>query len=766
MRFPKSSVFWLLLLFPIILTAQSEPFNADSAYAQVQYLTEAIGPRPMGSANEQRALEWTADKFRAYGADSVFIMAVPKGKRGINTSSGVAVGIFPGESDSTIVVGAHIDSDSRDNPGASDNASGTACIIELARIWSATPCRYTLLFAAFGGEEGNLVGSEYFVDHYRDMEDVSLMLNIDMAGSEGWLIPFIDTKTHQAPKWLVEDSYAIDRSLGYNSLDYPTHFFSLNNGFPAAGSDHEPFIKKSIPAISFTAGINIDPIHTPQDRLEFLSKPMLARSGRLVSELIAKYEAQGIPTENEGHYMLWEIFGGQIFIPNWLILTVVILAFFLGIAVILQARKHRLIAEKSQRARVSGLKLIVVMLIIAVFTQLGEAGMQLIKGLRYPWLAHIDEYLWFAAIWALAGIWAGGQLTRCWRFNPDPYAYAKRTIVLLIIFMIALGLASPRLALYPALTLLLFALVINIPGSLLKIIFALLAPLPMLRLMFMETLPLFARSSIVGGFAIHDFFRAFLYSAALTLVLLIWLLPLIFIFAYTITSVPAGRKLGLLFRKPITGLLILLMIAAYGGYLYSFRAYTEKWRAKILVDAEYDQLKNESKLYLKGNEYFRGVTVTADTLTRRYDRRISRDELPLTFQAEWLEVAGEQAVSGGEMDTVALNWQLTSERPWYSVSLNLSLDSLKFDSVETSLNYLKSDKEILFRWSAEPPDTLRVSATLIVPPGRKLIRTVKGIYPEIPLPIDVTAEYADVEYRTTVTYRDTLNLAAARQQAE
>lgn len=763
MPFPKRFFFWLILLFPIILAAQSEPFSADSAYGFVQYLANTIGPRPMGSGSEQRALKWAAYKFKSYSADTAYIMAVSKASNGINTSSGVAVGIFRGETDSTIVIGAHIDSEPRESPGASDDASGSACVIELARIWSEAPRHYTLLFATFGGEEGGLVGSKHFVNHYPEMEKVALMLNIDMAGSEGWLIPFIDTKTRQAPKWLVEDSYAIDRSLGYNSLEYPTQFFSINGPLGGAGSDQMSFMEKGIPAIDFTAGINIDPIHTPRDRIEFLSKPMLARSGRLVSGLMAKYQAQGIPSEREGHYMLWEIFGGQLFIPNWLILTADILALLLGIAALLQGRKHRLIIEKGQRARVSGLKLIAIMLIIAIFTQLGEAGLQLIKGLRYPWLAHVDKYLWFAAIWALAGVWVGGQLTRYWRFSPDPYTYAKRAIVLLIIFMIALGLASPRLALYPALTLLILVLVINVPGSLLKMAFTILAPIPMFRLMFMETLPFFARTSVLGGIFINDFFRAFLYSAALTLILLIWFLPAIFIFAYTISSVPASRKLAQLFRKPLAGILILIMVAAYGGYLYSFPAYNEKWRAKILVDAEYDQTKSESKLNLEGNEYFCGVTVAADTLERHYDQTISRDELPLKFKADWLKVSGEQVVSGGEMDTVSINWQLISERSWYRTSLKLSLDSLKFDSVESSLSYEKSEKEILFRWTADPPDTLRISAKLIIPPGRKLIRRVKGIYPEIPLPVTVTAEYADVEYRTTVTYLDTLKLAAANE---
>ncbi|MCK6623083.1 MAG: M28 family peptidase [Calditrichaceae bacterium] len=758
---PFKILFILVALLPLFAPAQREPFNADSAYAAVEHLCVAIGPRPMGSQNERRALQWAVDEFDRFGADTAYVMPMLQAQDDINTRSGVAVGIFRGERDSTIVVGAHIDSDRRDNPGASDNASGTGCIMELARIWAQSPRRYTLLFAAFGGEEAGSEGSAYFVEHYPDIEKVALMLNIDMAGSEGWLIPFIDADARQAPRWLVEDSYAIDRALGYNDLEYPTHFFSLNGLFPggAAGSDHTPFMDKNIPAIDFTAGINIDPIHTPRDRLQFLSKPMLARSGRLVDELIAKYQAQGIPAEKEGHYMLWEVLGGRFYVPNWLIITLDILALALGVAALLQLRKHRWQIEKSARARFPGLKIIVLMIVIAVFTQLGEAGMQLLKGLRYPWFTHLNEYLRFAALWALAGVWVAGQLTRFWRFSPDPYPYARQAVILLILFIIVFGIASPRVALYPALTLLLFALAINLSNPFLKILLALLAPLPMLRLMFMETLPLFARTFTEGGFMVSGFIRSFLYSAAITLVMVMWLLPGLFIFAYTFAATPRMRALGAFFRKPAVGLLILLMVVGYGGYVYSLPAYSAKWRAGILAEAKYDLRSGESKFTVQGNEFLRDVSVTADTLSRSYNAAILKDELPLQFQADWFSVEGVETVQKGECDTVALDWTFISARPWYRATITLALDSLQIDSLSSELNHRKSRGKVVFRWSAEPPDTLHLAAALIVPPGRKLIRSVEAVYPETPFPVSVAAAYADAVSRTVVTRRDTLSLA-------
>jgi hypothetical protein len=64
--------------------------------------------------------------------------------------------------------------------------------------------------------------------------------------------------------------------------------------------------------------------------------------------------------------------------------------------------------------------------------------------------------------------------------------------------------------------------------------------------------------------------EAFLYSGFLIIVIIIWYLPLLYLFAYTFAS--SWPKLsGLkLFRHPIVGFVILLAIAGYGGYLFSF----------------------------------------------------------------------------------------------------------------------------------------------------------------------------------------------------
>jgi hypothetical protein len=755
--FACALLFALLFFFHQSSSAQSLAFNTDSAYANLEHLAVAIGPRMMGSANERAALAWAARRFASFGADTAYVMPIPHTRR-MNTSSGAAVGIFPGRTDSIIVIGGHIDSDFRENPGANDDASGTAVMLELARVWSSKPRRYTLVFAAFGGEEGGLIGSNWFADHFEHIKRAALMLQIDMAGSDEELIPFLETHGKQAPEWLVQDAYAFDRSLGFNSLKYPTHFFSLNSSIPGggAGSDHEPFLKQDIPAIDFTAGINTSPIHTVNDRMAFISKKALTRSGQIVEALVQKYEAHGIPAPRTGHYMLWQIFGGVFFAPDWAVIAFNVLALLLGVMAFARSRSRRVQSERAPRFHFSGTKIFFMLVLVAVFTQLGEALVQMIKGLRYPWLAHTYEYLPFAALWALLGAWLALQLTRWWRFTPEAYPYLVRGLLFTLVFTILFWLAAPRLAFYPALSLLLISLAVFIPSTLLKALFTLAAPWPMLRLMFNEAWGLFSRTWPRGLMTLEGFGPALAVSAGITLVLVLWYLPVPYVFAYTFARQHKTLAFLKVLRHPVFGLIVLLAIFGYGGYLYGLPAYNDMWRASLRAVANYDSNKKQSKLELIGTEYFRGVIVQSAALNQTIDEADHKMEFPYDFTAEWMSIAGQETRAASDSGLAQVDWTLATARPWHEVRVELRADTLALTRVQSDLKFAEAKTGVTFRWSAEPADTLRLQASFQLAPKAKLIRTVTATYAEMPMPITVTAKYADVIYRTEVVRRDTL----------
>src|SRR4029077_18837388 len=83
---------------------------------------------------------------------------------------------------SMIILGAHFDS-VQGTPGADDNASGVAVLLEAARFLSQTRLRSQLLFCAFNLEELNMIGSTYFAKKLKTARTkIDAMISLEMVG--------------------------------------------------------------------------------------------------------------------------------------------------------------------------------------------------------------------------------------------------------------------------------------------------------------------------------------------------------------------------------------------------------------------------------------------------------------------------------------------------------------------------------------------------------------------------------------------------------
>jgi aminopeptidase YwaD len=220
---------------------------------------------------------------------------------------GVLEGFDPKLKDEVIVVGAHYDHLGRGGEGslapregeihhgADDNASGTAGLLELARLLSEDKekMRRTVLFIAFGGEEEGLIGSSYYVAHpVRPLEQTVAMINMDMIGrlkDDALTVGGVGT----AAEWraLVERAnggYTVSVSEpegaglvakqtapGGTSVaggeghivikSAPTKLFTLRLNEDGYGpSDHSSFYLKKIPVLFLFTGAHED-YHKPSD---------------------------------------------------------------------------------------------------------------------------------------------------------------------------------------------------------------------------------------------------------------------------------------------------------------------------------------------------------------------------------------------------------------------------------------------------------------------------------------------------------------------
>jgi len=201
-----------------------------------------FGTRRHDQPGAVAAQNWLVGEFQAMGLQvSTF---------DFDSGADVVVAELPGVTDPTriVVLGAHYDSlnfstTTGPAPGADDDASGTAGVLEIARILSSQSFDHTIRFCAFSGEEFGLLGSAaYAADLAANGADVIGMVQLDMTG-------------YRAPG----DSYSVDFVL--NDTDPGLNAFAMDafqtyvpgiavqSGNLAGGtSDHRSFFQNGFPA--------------------------------------------------------------------------------------------------------------------------------------------------------------------------------------------------------------------------------------------------------------------------------------------------------------------------------------------------------------------------------------------------------------------------------------------------------------------------------------------------------------------------------------
>jgi hypothetical protein len=206
------------------------------------------------------------------------------------------VGILPGRDPrlrgEAVVIGAHFDhlghggeeslapDSGAVHPGADDNASGTAALLEIAQAFAlgAFPRpKRTLVFVAFAGEEMGLLGSTHFVASSPiPLTRVVTMLNLDMVGRmRGRRVMVQGADTGKGLRALVANSA---RRL---ALQVAWH----GDGY--GPSDHTPFYAKDVPVLFFFTGAHGD-YHKPSDTWEKLNVDGIADVARLAAGVAAE----------------------------------------------------------------------------------------------------------------------------------------------------------------------------------------------------------------------------------------------------------------------------------------------------------------------------------------------------------------------------------------------------------------------------------------------------------------------------------------------
>ncbi|WP_406700832.1 M20/M25/M40 family metallo-hydrolase [Singulisphaera sp. Ch08] len=273
--------------------------------AEVKTLTSpALGGR-RGEGGRKTA-QHLVEVFRALKLEPLFdgryTQAIPDGApdRIIGHNVGARlVGSDPQLRDEWIILAAHFDHlgvrEGQLYPGADDNASGVAMMLEVARAMAQSPeaSKRSVMFIGFDLEEIGLYGSRYFVEHSPvPLKQISLFITADMIGRSlgGVCDPYVFVMgSEHAPglrPWINQASQQQPVKVGMLGTD----ILILDR------SDYGPFRAREIPYLFFSTGEN-PTYHTPDDRPETLNYPKLEAISQVIHKLVVQAaSASKVPT--------------------------------------------------------------------------------------------------------------------------------------------------------------------------------------------------------------------------------------------------------------------------------------------------------------------------------------------------------------------------------------------------------------------------------------------------------------------------------------
>jgi hypothetical protein len=256
----------LVLVVALAATAQAQAFSAARAKAMVERIASA-GPRPPGSANERRAANIAANRFRVLGYEvRIQRFDLPRGGSSLNV-----VARTRGPLRAVLV--AHMDG-VREGPAANDNGSGVAALLEAA---AALRGRHGIFFAALGSEERVETGSSIHLGSARFLRSlprsvrpgIRVAISLDMVGVGTTLNV---RGLEYAPNRSASRTISIGRKLGLR----PRYLRD------AGVSDHAELTRGGIPAILLTWRWDAC-WHSACDRPERVSGRKLIAAARLAA---------------------------------------------------------------------------------------------------------------------------------------------------------------------------------------------------------------------------------------------------------------------------------------------------------------------------------------------------------------------------------------------------------------------------------------------------------------------------------------------------
>jgi hypothetical protein len=326
-------------------------FDQQAAVEATRELALQFPTRPPGSANAREAAEWVAQRLRSYGFGvqrDRFEASIPgRGRAALQNVYAVA----PGRSGQALVVLAH-----RDNvglsPGASDNASGTGALLELARGYglrrapasagavSPVSPAHTIVFLSTDGGAFGGIGTSRFVERSPYRNRLEAVVNVVAVGGPRTLrLELAGDRPRSPDPTLVQTAASrIRQRAGTEPRRASALGQLIDLAFPFSFYEQAPFVGRGVPAVTVTAA-DARPPRPVTDTLDTLVPRRIGQAGGAVEGILGSLdEGVALPGSTATYVYL-----GPRLIRGWAIKLVLIAALlpFLLAAVDLFARCRR-----------------------------------------------------------------------------------------------------------------------------------------------------------------------------------------------------------------------------------------------------------------------------------------------------------------------------------------------------------------------------------------------------------------------------------------
>ena len=273
-------------------TAPRTGFESNRAWTDLERQV-AFGPRPSGSAPLAACRAYIESQLKAAGItfrEQPFDAMTPAGI--IHMTN--VVGTIPGRRPERIALATHYDTKRFAEftfVGASDAASSTAAVLELARVLKNRQNEFTIELLFLDGEEAvntewrdpdNTYGSKYYVRAARQagtLGGLKTLILLDMVGDRD-----LDIRADSnSARWLNSIVWSSAARLGYTSTFIPEDF--------TVEDDHLPFVEAGVPSVDII-DLDYPQWHTAQDDLDHVSARSLQIVGDVVLDALPQIERQ------------------------------------------------------------------------------------------------------------------------------------------------------------------------------------------------------------------------------------------------------------------------------------------------------------------------------------------------------------------------------------------------------------------------------------------------------------------------------------------